>query len=79
MCSSDLPRHAELLAAIAAAGAGGVSAGRLSQVLYGDSGRQVTVRAEISRMRRVLGALLATNPYRLGEGVSLSVVGTGTR
>ncbi len=73
------PRHAELLAAIAAAGAGGVSAGRLSQVLYGDSGRQVTVRAEISRMRRVLGALLATNPYRLGEGVSLSVVGTGTR
>jgi hypothetical protein len=73
------PRHAELLAAIAAAGPAGVSAGRLSQVLYGDSGRQVTVRAEISRMRRVLGALLATNPYRLGEGVSLSVVGSGTR
>jgi hypothetical protein len=67
------PRHAELLAAIAAAGPAGVSAGRLSQVLYGDSGRQVTVRAEISRMRRVLGALLATNPYRLGEGVSLTV------
>lgn len=73
------PRHAELLAAIAAAGAAGVSAGRLSQALYGDNQRQVTVRAEISRMRRVLGALLATNPYRIGEGVSLSVVGAAVR
>ncbi|MBM7520154.1 GAF domain-containing protein [Nocardioides nitrophenolicus] len=73
------PRHAELLAAIAAAGPAGVSAGTLSQVLYGDGERQVTVRAEISRMRRVLGALLATNPYRLGEGVSLSVVGAPPR
>ncbi|GAA3541995.1 GAF domain-containing protein [Nocardioides daeguensis] len=69
------PRHAELLAAIAAAGPGGVSAGQLSRALYGDAERQVTVRAEISRMRRALGALLATNPYRIGDGVSLSVVG----
>ncbi|MCR1783109.1 GAF domain-containing protein [Nocardioides carbamazepini] len=73
------PRHAGLLTAIAAAGPGGVSAGQLSAALYGDGGRQVTVRAEISRMRRVLGALLATNPYRLGDGVSLSVVDAGTR
>lgn len=73
------PRHAELLAAIATAGPAGVSAARLSQALYGDGERQVTVRAEISRMRRVLGALLATNPYRLGEGVSLSVVGAAIR
>lgn len=73
------PRHAELLAVIAAAGPGGVSAGRLSCALYGDGERQVTIRAEISRMRRVLGALLATNPYRLGDGVSLSVVGAGIR
>lgn len=69
------PRHAELLATIAAAGPGGVSAGQLSRALYGDSERQVTVRAEISRMRRALGALLATNPYRIGDGVSLSVTG----
>ncbi|WGX99303.1 helix-turn-helix domain-containing protein [Nocardioides sp. L-11A] len=68
------PRHAELLTAIAAAGPGGVSAGRLSTALYGDGGRQVTVRAEISRLRRVLGALLATNPYRLGDGVALTVI-----
>lgn len=67
------PRHAELLVAIAGAGPAGASAGRLSQVLYGDAERQVTVRAEISRLRRVLGALLATNPYRLGAGVSLTI------
>lgn len=67
------PRHAELLTAIAAAGPAGMSAGQLSRRLYGDAEHQVTVRAEISRMRRVLGALLATNPYRLGEGVTLAV------
>lgn len=69
------PRHAELLAAIAAAGPAGVSAGQLSHRIYGDGEHQVTVRAEISRLRRVLGALLATNPYRLGDGVSLTVSG----
>ncbi|GAA3684994.1 GAF domain-containing protein [Nocardioides ginsengisoli] len=67
------PRHAELLAAIGAAGPSGVTAGRLSRQIYGDTERQVTVRAEISRMRRVLGALIATNPYRIGDGVTLSV------
>ncbi|MDQ6526860.1 GAF domain-containing protein [Nocardioides sp. LHD-245] len=73
------PRHAELLTAIAAAGPRGMSAGQLSAALYGDGERQVTVRAEISRLRRVLGALLATNPYRLGDGVTLTVVDPLTR
>lgn len=68
------PRHADVLAALAAAGRGGLTAGVLSHRLYGDGEHQVTVRAEISRMRKALGALLATNPYRLGEGVELSVV-----
>lgn len=68
------PRHAELLVAIASAGTGGTSAGQLSHVIYGDGEHQVTVRAEISRLRRVLGALVATNPYRLAEGVSLTVL-----
>ncbi|MBU2697611.1 GAF domain-containing protein [Pimelobacter sp. 30-1] len=67
------PRHAELLTAIAEAGPAGMTAGQLSRRLYGDAEHQVTVRAEISRMRRVLGALLATNPYRLGEGVALTI------
>jgi len=69
------PRHAELLARIAAAGPAGISAGGLSVALYDDGEHQVTVRAEISRLRRVLGALLATNPYRLGDGVTLRVLG----
>ncbi|TNM39479.1 GAF domain-containing protein [Nocardioides albidus] len=73
------PRHADLLTAIADAGRGGVTAGALSHRLYGDSEHQVTVRAEISRMRRALGALLATNPYRLGDGVSLKVVNAPAR
>lgn len=68
------PRHADVLALLAAAGRGGLTAGVLSHRLYGDGEHQVTVRAEISRMRRALGALLATNPYRLGDGVELSVV-----
>lgn len=68
------PRHAELLAAVAASGPSGVTAAQLSHHLYGDGDHQVTVRAEISRLRRVVGALLTTNPYRLGDDVELTVV-----
>ncbi|KRB74143.1 diguanylate cyclase [Nocardioides sp. Root190] len=73
------PRHAEVLAALGSAGRGGLTAGVLSHRLYGDGEHQVTVRAEISRMRKALGALLATNPYRLGEGVQLSIVNDRSR
>lgn len=73
------PRHAELLAAIAATGRVGATAGQLSHRLYGDGEHQVTVRAEISRMRRALGALITANPYRLGEGVTLTVLSDRTR
>lgn len=68
------PRHAELLDLIAGAGRGGVTAGVLSHRIHGDGEHQVTVRAEISRMRKALGALIATNPYRLGDGVALTVL-----
>lgn len=68
------PRHAEVLGALADAGPPGASAGWLSERLYGDADHQVTVRAEISRMRRSLGALVATNPYRLADGVAFSLV-----
>lgn len=73
------PRHAEVLAALAEAGRGGLTAGALSHRLYGDGEHQVTVRAEVSRMRKALGALLATNPYRIGDGVDLVVVSDRTR
>jgi hypothetical protein len=67
-------RHAELLQLLHAAGPTGLTAGQLSRSLFGDAEHTVTVRAEISRMRRQLGAIVATRPYRLAEGVDLSIV-----
>lgn len=68
-------RHVELLRLVASAGPGGVGAGELSTALYGDSAHVVTVRAEMSRLRRRIGALLETAPYRVAAGVALSVEG----
>jgi hypothetical protein len=68
-------RHAEILTALHRAGPDGLSAGRLSRLLYGDDQHVVTVRAEVSRLRRAIGALVATNPYRLADGVVLEVAG----
>ncbi len=65
------PRHADILSALVSAGRAGVTAEQLSQQLYGDGAHKVTVRAEISRMRRIVGALVATNPYRLADGVTV--------
>ena len=67
------PRHAQILRLLAAAGRTGLSAGQLSAAVFGDTDHVVTARAEVSRLRRVLGALVATNPYRLADGVSLTV------
>jgi len=65
------PRHAEILRLLAAAGPGGLTAAALSTRVFGDAAHVVTVRAEVSRLRRVVGALVATNPYRLADGVQL--------
>ena len=70
------PRHAQILELLRRGRPDGVTAARLSTVLYGDTDHAVTVRAELSRLRRVVGALVATNPYRLADGVSLTVVRT---
>ncbi len=66
------PRHAELLRLLAAAGDTGLTAADLSTRVHGDAAHVVTVRAEVSRLRRVVGALVATAPYRLAEGVELA-------
>ncbi|HRD61050.1 MAG TPA: GAF domain-containing protein [Nocardioides sp.] len=63
------PRHAEILRLLAAAGPTGLTAAALSASLFGDPDHVVTVRAEVSRLRRVVGALVATNPYRLSVPV----------
>ncbi|MGY1836584.1 transcriptional regulator [Blastococcus sp. SYSU DS0510] len=67
-------RHAEVLVLLQRAGRAGLTAAGLSTALYGDEEHCVTVRAEVSRLRRVVGALVATAPYRLASGVTLSVV-----
>jgi hypothetical protein len=67
-------RHAEILELLHRARPGGLTAEQLSRALYGDGEHAVTVRAEISRLRRSIGALLATRPYRLAEEVNLTVL-----
>src|SRR5699024_10809051 len=62
------PRGAQILAAITEAGPAGISASQLSRTLYGAAGHLVTDRAGGARLRRSIGALLATRPYRWAEG-----------
>lgn len=70
-------RHAEILQLLHRAGTVGLTAAGLSRAVFGDIDHVVTVRAEVSRLRRVIGALVATNPYRLADGVSLTITRTG--
>jgi hypothetical protein len=67
-------RNADVLVLLQQAGTSGMTAARLSTALFGDEEHCVTVRAEVSRLRRVIGGLVTTNPYRLADGVTLSVV-----
>ena len=66
-------RHAEVLLLLANAGAKGMDAGALSAALYGDCAHLVTVRAEMSRLRRSLGGLLLARPYRLAPDVHVTL------
>ncbi|KUO19229.1 helix-turn-helix domain-containing protein [Streptomyces dysideae] len=67
------PRHAELLYVLALH-PGGRSAAGLAEDLFGDAGRTVTVRAEMSRVRRYLGAFLEHRPYRFREDAEIEVL-----
>jgi hypothetical protein len=64
-------RHAEVLLLLALAGSAGMNAAELSEALYGDRAHLVTVRAELSRLRRTLGGLLLARPYRISPGVEV--------
>ncbi|MDX3850745.1 GAF domain-containing protein [Streptomyces sp. AK02-01A] len=68
------PRHAELLYVLAVHREGR-SAAELAGDVFGDSARTVTVRAEMSRVRRHLSGVLAHRPYRFSEEVDVEVVG----
>ncbi|MGV9480084.1 GAF domain-containing protein [Gordonia aichiensis] len=65
------PRHAEILALLAAH-PDGLSAAAMSEHLFGSDDRTVTVRAEMSRLRKSLGGVLSANPYRFAAGVDIS-------
>jgi hypothetical protein len=59
------PRHSELLVLLALS-KGGMSAGRLAVELSEEELHPVTIRAEMSRLRHVVGEdLLGSHPYRL--------------
>lgn len=66
-------RHAQIMLLVADAGKAGLSAAQLSYHLYGDSGHVVAVRAEMSRLRRMIGPLISSRPYRLAPSVTLDV------
>ncbi|MGW7073219.1 GAF domain-containing protein [Streptomyces sp. NPDC054855] len=67
------PRHAELLFLLSSHRKGRSASG-LAEDMFGDPARTVTVRAEISRVRRYLGGLLAHRPYRFPEDVDVDVI-----
>ncbi|MEU3020472.1 GAF domain-containing protein [Nocardiopsis sp. NPDC007018] len=67
------PRHSEFLLLLAAhrEGRSGV---QLSQDVFGSDQHVVTVRAELSRMRRNLGGLIESRPYRFAEDLRVRVL-----
>ncbi|MHC3469733.1 helix-turn-helix domain-containing protein [Streptomyces sp. 7R007] len=67
------PRHAELLYLLAVHRSGR-SASELAEDVFGDPARTVTVRAELSRVRRYLGGLLEHRPYRFSEDAEVEVL-----
>ena len=65
-------RHAEILLVLALFPEGR-SAPQLAADLYGDRTRVVTVRAEMSRLRKQLAGLVLGQPYRFPETAAVQV------
>ena len=65
-------RHAEILRLLHRAGRSGMTAAALSRAMHGDADHVVAVRAEVSRLRRVLGGVVESQPYRIASGVQLT-------
>ena len=57
-------RHSEILTLLALRPAG-LSAEQIALEVYGDFGKPVSARAELSRLRAALGVEMEANPYRL--------------
>ena len=67
------PRHAEILLALIRRPEGRTAA-QLADDLFADPTRVVTVRAEMSRLRRTLGSVLEAQPYRIAPAVRAAVL-----
>jgi len=67
------PRHAEILVALIEASPEGRTATGLARDLFDDPERAVTARAEMSRLRRAVGSVLLSGPYRISPGVTTSI------
>lgn len=66
-------RHAEIVALLALR-AQGMTVCDLGLALYGEPGHETTVRAEMTRLRRLLGEqLIASRPYRLETALQVDV------
>ena len=62
------PRHGEIVLALLLHPEGR-SAAQIAEDLFDDATRTVTVRAEMSRLRKVLGSVIDRRPYRIAHDV----------
>ncbi|MCQ4122559.1 GAF domain-containing protein [Rhodococcus tibetensis] len=69
------PRHAQILRVLASRAPAGIDAASMSEALFGDRDHVVAVRAEISRLRKTLGPVLTTQPYRFANDVQVRMIG----
>ncbi len=67
------PRHAEILYLLAT-NRQGRTAAQMAADLFGDDGRAITVRAEMSRLRKHLAGIISTQPYRLDESATVDLI-----
>ncbi len=66
-------RHAEILALLVMHPEG-LTSEQLALHLYGEPGNPISARAEVSRLRRLLGGALRARPYRLAATVEADFV-----
>lgn len=61
----QLTRRQSEIVTILLAHPGGIDGAELTRLLYGPGGKQTTLRAELSRLRPVIGHRMASDPYRI--------------
>ncbi len=65
-------RHSEIVALLALHPQG-MTVRDLALQMYGTAERQATIRAEVTRLRALLGQALRSRPYRLDDGVQVDL------